>query len=81
VHDGRRFTVASMEDRRITRVRVEPVAASSTDEEPLPIKAQPSLFDERQIPADASSVMEPYIETELRSITNRGKNNDGKGSA
>lgn len=28
VHDGRRFTVADMEDRRITRVRVEPEMAA-----------------------------------------------------
>ncbi|MGB8480255.1 MAG: hemolysin family protein [Acidobacteriaceae bacterium] len=82
VHDGRRFTVASMEDRRITRVRVEPVAASSTVQEQLPDrKAQPTLFDEREIPADASSVMEPYVEAEHRGVANRGKNNDGKDSA
>ena len=81
VHDGRRFTVASMEDRRITRVRVEPVAAPSMDQEQSPgRKAQASLFDEREIPADPLSALEPYIEAEIRGITNRGENNDGKGS-
>jgi putative hemolysin len=82
VHDGRRFTVASMEDRRITRVRVEPVAAFGTDEEQQPGRmAQPSLFDEREIPADAFSVTEPYVEAEIRGIANRRKTNDGKSSA
>ena len=31
VHEGRRFTVAAMEDHRITRVRVEPETAAMTD--------------------------------------------------
>jgi hypothetical protein len=82
VHDGRRFTVASMEDRRITRVRVEPVATSSRDREAPPGgKSQPSLFDEREIPAATSNAMEPYVEAEVRGITNRSQNNEEKGSA
>jgi putative hemolysin len=44
VQGGRKFTVASMEDRRIMRVRVEPVTA---DQESLPhIEAQGSLFSD-----------------------------------
>jgi Mg2+/Co2+ transporter CorC len=81
VDGGRRFTVASMEDRRITRVRVEPVATSKDQEQLAARKTQPSLFDERETPADASNVMEPYVDAEVRSITNRDKDNDGKASA
>ncbi|MGC2509692.1 MAG: transporter associated domain-containing protein, partial [Acidobacteriaceae bacterium] len=81
VHGGRRFTVASMEERRITRVRVEPVAAFRKDQEQLPDRKQPSLFDEHKIPADAASVTEPYVEAEIRGITHVGKNHEGKGPA
>ncbi len=37
VLDGRRFTVAAMQDRRITRVRVEPKNAARTEETSRPI--------------------------------------------
>ncbi|MGH9615918.1 MAG: hemolysin family protein [Acidobacteriaceae bacterium] len=39
VQEGRRFTVAAIEDRRITRVRVEPVATNRDDQATSP-KAQ-----------------------------------------
>jgi putative hemolysin len=81
VHDGRRFTVASMEDRRITRVRVEPVAVSSEDQEQgAGQKAQASLFDENNVASGSADMLEPYIEAEMRGIVNRVEDLKGKGS-
>ncbi len=56
VHDGRRFTVASMEDRRITSIRVE--SFTPADRQPLPnVQAQGSLFDDSvMLPARSESI-------------------------
>ena len=82
VLEGRKFTVASMEDHRITRIRVEPVAASSPGkEQSIERKTHRAFADERQIPADASSVLEPYTEAERREMPDPGKNSDGQDPA
>ncbi|MGO8719651.1 MAG: hemolysin family protein [Acidobacteriaceae bacterium] len=69
VQDGREFTVASMEDRRITRVRVEPVAA---DQGPLPhLQAQASLFFDKDatLPEKSESI-DPSAEAEHAATQN-----------
>ncbi|HZC42597.1 MAG TPA: hemolysin family protein [Acidobacteriaceae bacterium] len=81
VHDGRKFTVAAMEDRRITRVRVEPVAVPVHDPQKMPdMQAQASLFEDRAASPDPSNVGEPYVEAESRDIASGGDRNDRKGS-
>jgi CBS domain containing-hemolysin-like protein len=80
VHDGRRFTVASMEDRRITRVRVALVAGSARDQEQPADRKQTSLFDEGEVTAESAGVLEPYAEAEIRGIANRTESNDEKAS-
>jgi len=67
VHDGRRFTVASMEDRRITQVRVEPLTMGEPDGPTLPgIQAagMESVKDNRsQHGASASDASENSLHT------------------
>ncbi|MHB1939173.1 MAG: hemolysin family protein [Acidobacteriaceae bacterium] len=81
-HDGRNFTVAFMEDRRITRVRVEPVTTTSADQQQLPaMQAQASLFDDREMSPDTPDFLDSGVEAENGGIRTRPKKNEGSGSA
>jgi CBS domain containing-hemolysin-like protein len=80
VQDGRKFTVAAMENRRITRVRVEQEPASTADQEPLPgIQAQGSLFESPATLSANSENIDPNPELDLSNI--HANKNEGRDPA
>ncbi|MHB2009945.1 MAG: transporter associated domain-containing protein, partial [Acidobacteriaceae bacterium] len=81
VHDGRRFTVASMEDRRITSIRVESFTPAA-DRQPLPnVQAQGSLFDDRETSPGTSDVLTSHADPGSPGGTSSAKENEGSGPA
>ncbi len=68
VHEGRRFTVAAMEDHRITRVRVEPETAAMTDK-----KSSSNIDAEKVLPPKSRGAQVGTLES---SATKTGFNNE-----